>query len=247
MALRRETAELQLAFAAHLRNPALAAPQGLAEARVEVYRSLFFNNVANFLAQSFPVSQSILGDSAWRVLCRAFYSQHRSHAPLFPELPQEFLKFIQAEPQLVKAWPFLVELLHYEWVETALGYAADDLPAKRAVALSEPLVLSPLALPLAYQFPVHKLSPFNLPKVSESPTFMLVWRDRAEVVRFQVLSASAVQLAARFQQGPQLAEVCVRGLSVSLPAASQEEAHSSGLALIERWLAQDILLHTSET
>lgn len=242
MALRRETAELQVAFAAHLRNPALAAPPGLAEARVEVYRSLFFNNVANFLAQSFPVSESILGSRAWRLLCRAFYSRHCSHAPLFPELPQEFLKFIQAAPELVEAWPFLAELLHYEWVETALGYAEDELPARRTVESSEPLVLSPIALPLAYRFPVHKLSPSYLPTVLGDPSFLMAWRNRGDAVRFQILSASAVQLAARFQQGPQVADVCIAELSAALPAASQSEARASGLALIERWLAQDILL-----
>ena len=55
--------------------------------------------------------------------------------------------------------PFAQELAHYEWVELALDVAEDEAPVYEAGAdlLAGAPVLSPLARPLAYTWPVHRL------------------------------------------------------------------------------------------
>ena len=56
----------QYAFAAHIRDPEHnPAPTGIEDRRMAIYRSLFFNNVSQLLAKTFPVLHQILGAEAW--------------------------------------------------------------------------------------------------------------------------------------------------------------------------------------
>ena len=72
----------QLAFTAHMRDPAHnAAPEGIEDRRLAVYRDLLFNSLEGLLASNFPVIKQTLGDDAWRELVRAFYATHRCSTP----------------------------------------------------------------------------------------------------------------------------------------------------------------------
>jgi uncharacterized protein len=91
--------------------------------------------------------------------------------------------------------PFLLELAHYEWVELALLIAETALPAQTSALLEDPLsqtiYLSELAWPLAYRFPVHRIGPDFRPRCPPAePTFLLVYRDRDDRVRFLEISSS---------------------------------------------------------
>ena len=68
----------QMAFAAHVRDPAThPAPAGIEDRRLAIYRDLFFNSLQGLLAGNFPVIAAALGDTRWRALVRAFYAGHR--------------------------------------------------------------------------------------------------------------------------------------------------------------------------
>jgi hypothetical protein len=186
--------ELQRRFAAHLRDPQrVAAPAGIEARRMDVYRELFFNNVRDLLAGSFPVCRDILGDAAWSALVRRFYAEHKAHTPYFLELPREFVEWLAgsgAEPA------FLAELAHYEWVELALSIAeggeADTRIDPEGDLLQERPVVSPLAWTLAYRWPVHRLSPACQPGEPPSvPTFVVVYRQGEKVAFLQVDAPTA--------------------------------------------------------
>ena len=91
-----ELARLQASFAAHIRDPeSVAAPEGIEDRRMGIYRELFFNNIRNFLSANFPVLKTLFDEKGWETLCRDFYSKFRCHTPLFPEIPREFLRYLQ--------------------------------------------------------------------------------------------------------------------------------------------------------
>ena len=76
---------------ANIRDPDNApAPADIEERRMAIYRSLFFNNVSNFLATAYPTLSKILGDDGWRALMREYYRDHASQTPLFTEMAEEF-------------------------------------------------------------------------------------------------------------------------------------------------------------
>jgi len=197
----RHLEELQLRFAAHLRDPATSpAPEGIEERRLQVYRELFFDNISSSLAGTFPVLHGILGPERWATLVRDFYRDHRCHTPLFLEIPREFVDYLgDAREARHDDPPFLYELAHYEWVELALAIDEQDLAMVSADPAGDLLegvpVLSPLAWPLAYRWPVHRLSPSYTPEApADVPTFLVVYRDSEGNVRFLETDAATARL-----------------------------------------------------
>lgn len=174
---------VQYAFAAHIRDPQHApAPEDVEDRRMAVYRELFFNNVRDLLARGFPVLRKILGESAWAALIRDFLVQHRCQTPLFLELPREFLAYLRDTRVASEADPpFLQELAHYEWVELALSIderEPGDVAANPAGdMLDEAPIISPVAWPLVYAWPVHRISPDYQPEApGDAPTCLVVFR-----------------------------------------------------------------------
>ena len=198
--------EQQFAFAAHLRDPtAHAPPPGIEDRRLAIYRELVFANVEGLLGGGFPVLRSLLAESDWLALVRAFLRDHRATSPLFPELPREFVRFLQSRDSDP---PWCVELAHYEWIEVALDYAEADPPAPAAPdfdPLTAPLQASPLAWPLAYAWPVHRLAPGHVPDAPPpEPTCLLVQRDPTGRVRFHEIGRVAFHLIERASTHPGL-------------------------------------------
>jgi hypothetical protein len=200
-----------MGFAAHIRDPEnQPPPKGLENRRLAIYRRLFFNNVSSLLAGNFPVLRSLLDDERWRRLVRDFYSEHRCRTPLFPEVAKEFLRYLQDHRGIrPDDPPFLPELAHYEWVELALELderELDDIAADPDGDLLEGIpVLSPLAWPLSYRFPVHCIRPDHQPDEPPSEaTHLLVYRNRSDEVRFMQLNPVTRLLLAQLSDAPGL-------------------------------------------
>ncbi|GAB3386153.1 HvfC family RiPP maturation protein [Lysobacter fragariae] len=198
----------QLELTRHLRDPdGVPAPDGIEERRLAIYRDLLFNNIESLLAGNFPVIRQLLGESRWKAMARAFYRDHRCQTPLFTEIAREFLRYLEAQPQLDP--PFLLELAHYEWVELALQLSQaslDDVEFEPAGdLLANAPVLSPLAWPLAYAWPVHRLGPqFQPDTPPPAPTLLLLRREADGNVRFSELSPLAFRLLQRLSDEPAL-------------------------------------------
>ena len=190
---------VQYAFAAHLRDPKRnKAPRGIEARRMKIYRELFYNNVEGFLSNAFPVLRRITPDARWHAMARDFFARHQSHQPLFHRIAEEFLKYLERGRGRVKGDPpFLRELAHYEWVELALATSnAEAPPAEAAGDLIEGVpLLSPLAWPLSYEFPVHRIGPDFQPKAAgPDPTHLVVWRNAQDEVKFMEINAVAARL-----------------------------------------------------
>lgn len=186
----------QYAFAAHIRDPDnVAAPEGIEDRRMAIYRKLFFNNLVNLLATMFPVIRKIHTDEQWHGMIRQFMQYHKAETPYFLQLPEEFLGFLETE--YVPApddHPFLLELAHYEYVELALSVstAEDDLAGidPDGDLLAAAPVKSALTWAFAYQYPVHRISPDFLPsEPSEQPVYLAIYRGSSDKVRFLELNA----------------------------------------------------------
>ena len=207
----RDPLARQRALAEHIRDPAnTPAPEGIEHRRLQVYRDLFFNNVQGLLAGNFPVIRRIFDDATWTALLRDFYREHPARTPLFTELPREFLHYLDTRAEQGRPDPaWLRELAHYEWVELALQLhevtPADVAHDPAGDLLGGRPMLSPLAWPLAYQWPVHQLGPDYLPEQPPSqPALLLVLRRADGEVDFQALSPLTYRLLERLETFPAL-------------------------------------------
>jgi len=188
----------QMEMARYLRDPAQQPPPaGVERRRLRIYEDLIYNNIEGFLSGGFPVLRSLYSDADWHPLVRAFIDQHRCHTPYFLEISQEFLKFLmEAFTARPCDPPFLAELAHYEWVELVLDVSEETLPEPVPVTDVLEVVprLSPLAWSLSYQFPVHRIGPGYTPAEAAEPSYLVVYRDREDRVRFMELNAAVARL-----------------------------------------------------
>jgi len=191
----------QYEFSAHIRDPKNnPRPNDVEQRRMKIYNELFYNNVEDFMSNSYPVIKSIYGEKNWHKLIRDYFSQHQAHTPLFPEMPREFLKYLENERDTNEYDPpFLLELAHYEWVELALGLLdlENDISKidPQGNLLDNTPVMSSLAWSLSYSFPVHKISPSYLPQNKpEQATYIVVYRNTVDEIVFLELNPVTARL-----------------------------------------------------
>lgn len=243
---------LQEGFANHLRDPdRYPAPTDVEDRRMAIYRDLFFRNLSNFIAKSFPVLRKLYSDDAWTAFMREFYATHEFHTPLFPEIPREFLQYLQeARGEREGDPPFLLELAHYEWVEIALDLDETDLDAfdvdREGDLLHGIPVLSPLAWPLAYNFPVHEIRPGHQPSApGETPTHLIVYRNRSHAVKFVAVNAITARVATRLKENPaQTGLDVMNAIAAELNHPRPEMLQAAGADLLRDLAKRDIILGT---
>lgn len=246
--------QAQYNFAAHLRDPAnQPAPKDVEDRRMQIYRDLFFNNISGLLAQTFPVLHEIMGEQRWARLIREFYSGYECHTPLFSVLPKEFLDWLAEAHQPQQDDPvFMTELAHYEWVELALSLA-EDIKIEAEIhrygdLLNSAPILSPLAWPLAYHYPVHKISPeFQPSEAAEQPTCLVVYRDREDNIGFIETNPITTQLLVLLgdnQTQQQTGQQLLNQLATQLPNVPEQAVIEGGLQTLEQLRQKDIVLGT---
>ena len=202
-----ELKSLQRAFTEHLRDPDhVPVPAGLDQRRMGMYSELIFSNVSSLLSDFFPVIHRILSVAQWNKMVRDFFIAYQSQTPYFIQLAGEFVEYL-CQRQIADDLPdFLIELAHYEWMELALFTHPADSPLASVDedTLGEvPLSLTPLARPLAYQYPVHQISAYFQPtKPAEQAIHLLVIRDASESVRFFELQPMSYQLLQQIHENP---------------------------------------------
>jgi hypothetical protein len=202
----------QQALTRHLRDPQkYPPPAGMDPKRVGIYRELVPASLMSVLSVTFPVLVSTLGAEKWRVLVKRFLRDYRSHTPKFGEVARHFVAFLAVlEPAgtPVGLWrPYIADLAHYEWVEMALMQsAAQPFFTDGAVpVLERRLRVSPLAWPLAYIWPVHRIGPgYEAGEPPRQPTFLLVRRLPDGSVKFAELSPLAWHLLHCIEESPAL-------------------------------------------
>ncbi len=240
----------QDALAAHIRDPdRVPPPAGIEERRLKIYRDLFFNNIEGMLAGNFPVLRRLYGDAGWRTLISAFYRDHDCQTPLFTELAREFLRYLDARADAGhEDPPWLRELAHYEWIELALQISEarnDEIAHDPDGDLlgGRPLV-SPLAWPLAYVWPVHRIGPDHRPDTPpDAPTLLMLRREADGVVSFHALTPLSFRLLQRLDAEPTLSGMQhLRALAAEAGAVDDEAFAREGAAMLGRMRAEGTIL-----
>jgi hypothetical protein len=198
----------QYAFSAHLRDPRTAKrPRGVDARRMKIYADLLYSNVERFMLNCFPVLHKVLGKRKWARLVRTFFATHRSHTPYFRQVPDEFIRFLQNEWQPDAAYPdFMLELAHYEWMELVLAVSNREPDWEQinrdGDLLSRIPVINPVLAVLSYAYAVHRIAPRYQPgPEGKLQTQLLLFRDEAGQVRFNVVNPVTARLLVLLQEG----------------------------------------------
>ena len=128
MQSQQELQEMQLAFAAAIRDPDLdthfpnVSPEQLA-----VYRELFWDNVKALLDSACPVAREVLGQDTWSMLLGRFWKEHPASTPEYTRMPFEFADWIAGQNLEDGGLPlWLAELIRWEVAELGAMFAPES-------------------------------------------------------------------------------------------------------------------------
>lgn len=243
----------QYAFTAHLRDPEKnPIPGDIEDRRMGIYRDLLYNNIESFLSSGFPVIRSIYNDDDWKRMVRDFFANHLSKSPYFLEISQEFLAYLENEHEPQPEDPAgLLELAHYEWVELALNVSdesinMDNIEPNGDLLKKHP-VLSPVAWPLEYQFPVHKMGPDYLPiQIPKQPTYLVVYRNRNDEVKFMEINPVTARLLHLLQKNENISgQQALQQITEEMNHPNPDVVMQGGLTALQELQEHGIILGTN--
>ncbi len=243
--------QVQKIFTAHLRDPERhPAPADVEDRRMAIYRELFYHNVESFMADSFPLLRALFDEVEWHALIRAYFAEHKARTPLFPQMPREFVAWLEQARPHAERLPFLVELAHFEWMELAVALSDDEIPTEgidtEGDLLADAPVLSPLARLLVYRYPVHRITPDNCPREAPpEPTCLIVYRDRDDDTGFLAINPITARLVELLQNPvPRSGRRILEHIAAEIGHPQPDRIVAFGLETLGGLRQRDIVLGT---
>lgn len=247
-------ARLQKQFADHIRNPdGVAAPDGIEDRRMAIYRRLFFNNLSNLFGKNFSTIRKLLSNEEWKALIRDFMIHHRPTTPLFPEIGREFVRYLAETRTEQHQQPWLAELADWTFLKTGLRTDETD-PGALAVTPDGDLLEglpapNPTLRMRQYEWPVHEISaedPDSLPQQpAEKPVLLIAWRrldDRLGMMRINEVTARLIVLLQEKSLGNGLD--CLESIGREMQHPDPRKLIGHGQELLESLRRREVILGT---
>ncbi|MDP2038596.1 MAG: putative DNA-binding domain-containing protein, partial [Ignavibacteria bacterium] len=200
--LLEDTAVQQSRLANYCRTGVLEPIKGVTENRVGNYRRLVYNVIDDTLQTAFPLTHNLLSEEEWDETVNRFFSNHACQSTSVWKMPYEFYQSIEgSDPNLKKIYPFLTELLLFEWMEIEL-YMMEDMrfPETRISGNFESSVIkfNPEFKLMQLGYPVHQKNPNEISDEDKGEYFILMFRDKLSgAIQFVNLSLFYVWLIER--------------------------------------------------
>ncbi len=193
--------QYQIDFTRHIRDPInTKRPSNVSKRGMAVYQEIVFNNIESTVTSCFPVLHRVLGKRIWQRLVRDFFIHHSCQTPIFREIPEEFLSYLNQQDHLPG---YAKNLAHYEWIELYVAYAQAELESKldqMVDLLDAVIVFAPVNVMLAYDYPVQMISPkFKPTKKLDTSVHLMVFRNQQDQVKFAELNATTAFLLEQLQ------------------------------------------------
>jgi len=180
MLLRDSTYELQASLASYCRTGDDPQISGVTTGRISHYRRLVFNIIEDNLQTAYPLTYALLSQVEWEEVVNEFFRNHPCQSPQIWSMPKEFYEYLQKiNHPLLQRYPFLEDLLLFEWKEIEL-YMSEDIPVPYSTegdAGKDPFVLNPEHDLLHLSWPVHITNASEIEADRQGNYFLLMHRD----------------------------------------------------------------------
>lgn len=230
----KNTFAYQSALALYCRTGNYVSIPGVKEKNVGQYRRLVYNVVEDTLQSAYPLTFELLTTREWKSLVNRFFKEHACVSPQVWYMPRELYEFVTSKPSsLTRRYPFLAELLWFEWLEVQL-YMMEDVAVeyrREGDFLTERLVLNPEHHLQYFSFPVH-LKNARLITLSDKGNYFLIVHRSPEngAVSFTDLSPAFVRMIELLAEKPMrmnevLEQACQElGVEISMPIVNATQA-----------------------
>ncbi len=206
MLLCDSTYEVQSSLAAYCRTGVDPQIPGVVKERVSHYRRLVFNIIEDNLQTAYPLMHDLLSPDEWEQAVNEFFSNHPCQSTQIWSMPKEFYEYLkEVNHPLLETYPFLEELLLFEWKEIEL-YMSEDIPIRyslRGDVSKDKLVLNPEHDLIHLSWPVHLMNAGEITTEHKGSFFLMMHREtESGKIRFTNLSPAFVRMIEYLQNSP---------------------------------------------
>jgi len=193
MPLNPETADIQNRLAQICRTGEIEPIPGAKQHRLKEYRQLVYSVINNTFEQAFPITYQFLKEAEWELLINSFLKEHACQESQVWKLPLEFYEYVNEKDfQSSLGYPFLNELLYFEWLEIEVHTMPDVPFSEYSIEgnfKKDRIVLNPEYELMALTYPVHLL-PVQEAIQHKGSYVVLVFREQESgKVKFMNISA----------------------------------------------------------
>lgn len=163
------------------------------------YRRLVYNVIKDTLKTAFPLAYKLLDKERWKKSVAYFFENHKCETPQIWKLPSEYCKYYNDNPfPFKKEFPFIKELLQYEWLEIEV-FMMDDLPIDKfkikKTSNNDVLIPNPEIKILPLKYPIHLKKVKQITEEDKGQYFVSIHRDfNTKQVNFNNLSYQFVEM-----------------------------------------------------
>jgi hypothetical protein len=205
MQLLERTHKYQSSLANYCRTGKWENIPGVQKENITQYHRLVYNVVDDTLQSAYPLTYDLLTKKEWDKAVSNFLINHSCQSPQLWYMPKEFYQYIvNTGSPLLKKYPFLEELLSFEWMETEL-FMMEDKPVKvknNGDVLTDLLVINPEHQFLSFTYPVHSKKAKLIKEADKQSYFVIGYRDIEGSVIFTDLSPALVRLLEYLNEAP---------------------------------------------
>lgn len=184
MLLHHETLTQQQMFTDYCRTGESHPIIGASPERLAHYRRLVTNIIDDTLASAYPLTNELLTAKEWERLVHNFFSRHNCSSYQIWQMPFELIAYVGSnEVRLQNKYPFLMDLLRFEWLEIEIHMMEDvAVPSfkENGDLVHDTIMFNPEFSLLQVSYPVHLKNPKKLQAVDRGAFTILVYRDLAE-------------------------------------------------------------------
>ena len=163
------------------------------------YRRLVYNVIKDTLKTAFPMTIELIGKKRWKKSVAYFFENHKCQTPQIWKLPFEFYEFyLNNNFPFKKKYPFILDLLHYEWLEIEV-FMMEDLPIAKfntqGDIRKDILIPNPEIKILPIQYPFHLKKVKQISEEDRGQYFVTIHRDfYSKQVKFNDFSYPFVEM-----------------------------------------------------
>lgn len=205
MQLLESTFAHQSNLAAYCRTGKLPGIPGVIRENLPHYRRLVYNVVDDMLQNAYPLAHELLTAKEWKMAVNDFFTNHSCQSPQVWYMPKEFYQHLAGTKHpLLKKYPFLEELLWFEWVEVELFMMADKIVQadKTGDVLFSRLVLNPEHQLLSFNYPVQSKNAHFITLADKGTYFVIAHRNTEGEVIFTDSSPALLRMVEYLSERP---------------------------------------------
>jgi hypothetical protein len=220
----------QASLAGYCREGTPRSLPGVREDNLSHYRRLIRNIFDDTLTTAYPITRQLLSDEEWDRLVDDFMRNFSPSSPQVWQMPRELWEYVSdSGHHLTVKYPFLTDLLWFEWLEIELYMMKDIkvLVSHKGDLKQNKLVLNPEHKIVGFEWPVFLKSPEKIGDDDKGQYFLVMFRHPAnKSVRFIHVSPVLVRLIELLSENSKSLEELIADLSIDLKAAISSEQQS---------------------